>query len=785
MMLPAVGNDRGGGSDREGQVAHMSSSWHWARLAILVVVAGCGGGSDSTSSPPPPPGANTPPQPVINDPPAGLTFRAGDTLTLALSATDAQDGALPADLLEWWIDLHHDDHTHPLLLPANSASGSVTLPTRGETSDNIFYRIHLRATDNAGASTEVTRDLLPRKARVTLTTQPAGLVLTLDGQPATAPTSFVGVVGTERDLGADAEQIANGRRWRFAAWSDGGARSHTIDTPSADATLVATFNDEGPAANQPPGITLSAPSSTTTNTAITLQATASDSDGSVTSVQFFRGSTSLGTDTQAPYALSWQSPSAGSFSFSARATDNSGNVSTSNTRTVTVSVPPAGDAQAPSVNLTSPTALADGLSGTLTISATATDNVGVAGVEFQVDGIAIGAEDTSAPYQASLNTAAHTSGQHVIRARARDAAGNRSGWSQAIVRFGGNVSTPQGFGRNDDWISGLANATAFAQTPDGRLLVAEQSGALRVVKNGGLLGTPFVQLGVDSNGERGLIGVAVHPDFASNPFVYVYYTTAAGGVHNRISRFVANGDVAGSSEQILVDLPGLSSATNHNGGAMRFGVDGRLYVGVGDNTSTSKPQNPADPFGKMLRFTDDGSIPSDNPFCTTLGNLSCAVWALGLRNPFTFAVQPGTGRIHINDVGQDSWEEINLGTSGANFGWPGSEGPTSTAGVSAPLFAYRHSAASPAGSGPGGFFTGAAITGGAFYPASGPFPAPYRGNYFFADYVNGFIGRLDLGNGNAAYAFARGLDLPVDMLVGTDGALYVLERYGIARFSVP
>ena len=452
-------------------------------------------------------------------------------------------------------------------------------------------------------------------------------------------------------------------------------------------------------------------------------------------------------------------------------------------------VPDVGaDVTAPTVALVAPADLAGGITGTIALAATAADDVGVTAVEFQVDGVALGGADTSPPYAASLDASAYPSGQHVLRARARDAAGNVSPWSTAQVQFGGSRSQPAGFTRNEAWITGLVDATAFAQAPDGRLFVAQQGGALRVVKNGVLLPTPFVTVPVDASGERGLLGIAVHRDFASNGFVYLYSTRLAGGVaHNRISRLAAAGDTAlPGSEISLVDLPNLSGARNHNGGGMHFGVDGKLYVGVGDNADGAKAQMLGDPFGKLLRFNDDGSIPADNPFFGTQSGLARAVWAYGLRNPYTFAVQPGTGRIHINDVGQNTWEEINLGTAGANHGWPASEGPDNVgAGVSAPLFAYRHDDASPPGSGPGGFFTGFAISGGTFYPATGPFPAGYRDQYYFADFVNRFVGRIDLANDNAAYAFATLSGAPVDLLVGSDGALYVLTRGGVTRISSP
>ena len=438
------------------------------------------------------------------------------------------------------------------------------------------------------------------------------------------------------------------------------------------------------------------------------------------------------------------------------------------------------------VMLTAPANLATSVVGTIVLSATATDGVGVASVEFQIDGATIGAIDTSAPYTATLDTAAYPAGQHILRARASDAAGNVSAWSVSTVQFGGSATQPAGFTRNETWASGLTSATAFAQAPDGRIFVGEQGGSLRVIKNSGLLATPFATVAVDSAGERGLIGVALHPSFATNGYVYIYSTRSVGGAsHNRISRFTAAGDVAlAGSEVALVDLPNLSGATNHNGGGMHFGADGKLYVGVGENANAAQAQDLSLPFGKLLRFNDDGSIPSDNPFYTTQSGIARAIWAYGLRNPYTFAVQPGSGRIHINDVGQDTWEEIDLGVAGANYGWPGSEGPTGGAGVTLPIFTYKHGDASPLGSGPGGFFKGFAIAGGAFYPASGPFPASYRDQYYFADFVSQFVGRFDAASGTAA-RFASLSGSPVDLLVGTDGAVYVLTRSGITRIGVP
>jgi glucose/arabinose dehydrogenase len=732
--------------------------------------------------------ANQAPVATIGSPAANTTFRAGTAIVFAGSGTDAEDGVLGAARLTWWANLHHDTHNHPLQPETTGAGAPVTFPTRGHTEDNIFIRFHLRATDSAGATHEVTRDVQPQKVQVTIATAPAGLALTLDGQPIAGPMTFTGVVGIERDLVAPATQNFNGRRYQFASWSDGGAATHTIDTPSANTIYTATYTDIGPVVNTPPTVALTAPannSSGTTGTPILLTANAADSDGTVSGVEFFENGVKIGaTDTSSPYGVMWTPATVGQRSLSARAADNSGATTTSTAATVTISAPTS-DTQPPVATLSAPANLASGLAGTLTLSAAATDNVGVAGVEFQLDGVQVGSTDTSAPYSVSVDSNQYASGQHVVRARARDAAGNLSNWATATVQFGGSRNQPAGFTRNESWITGLNSATAFAQAPDGRMFVAQQGGQLRLVKNGALLATPFLSLTVDASGERGLIGVAVHPNFASNRFVYVYHTSNEGGTHNRISRFTAsaaNPDVvAAGSELRIADLPALSGATNHNGGAMHFGNDGKLYVAVGDNADSAKAPNLNDPFGKMLRFNDDGTIPTDNPHYSAPATLIDAIWARGLRNPFTFAVRASDGRIHINDVGEGTWEEVNVGAPGANYGWPSTEGPTSAAGITAPLYAYDHNT----NTNPGGFFSGCAITGGAFYNASTAFPVAYRNSYYFTDFCTPVVGRVDLANGNVAYAFGRVSGSPVGMLTGVDGALYVLTQSGIVRFSFP
>ncbi len=319
--------------------------------------------------------------------------------------------------------------------------------------------------------------------------------------------------------------------------------------------------------------------------------------------------------------------------------------------------------------------------------------------------------------------------------------------------------------------AGLNAPTAMEFAPDGRLFVAEQAGRLRVVKNGVLLPNDFVTLNVANNSERGLLGIAFDPDFASNRFVYVYYTRTLPPIKNRVSRFTAsrlNPDVAvPGSERVLLDDIG-SDAGNHNGGAIHFGLDRKLYVAVGDGgADPTNSQSLATLSGKLLRINPDGSPPADNPFVGVPG-ARAEIFALGLRNPYTFAVDPQTGTIHVNDVGQSTWEEINLGAPGANYGWPDCEGPGCGAGFVDPIHAYSHA-------------EGRAITGGAFYRQS-QFPSAYAGSYFFADYLGGWIRRLD--SANQVSDFWNPQNGPVDLKVGPDGALYYLSIFDGAVYRI-
>ena len=354
------------------------------------------------------------------------------------------------------------------------------------------------------------------------------------------------------------------------------------------------------------------------------------------------------------------------------------------------------------------------------------------------------------------------------------------------------VVVPSGF-TDEQYEPGLSSPTAMEFAPDGRLFVTQQGGAVRVIDAAStLLATPFVSLDVDSVGERGILGIAFDPAFLQNGFVYLYYTVPNGpdgssGANNRVSRFTAvdadgnsaNGYQPGNtaapgSEFVLLNLNPLTGADNHHGGALHFSpTDGKLYLAVGENATMSNAQTLNNHHGKILRMNSDGTAPSDNPFNNQTAPHNEPrdyIWALGLRNPFTTAFDPATGRFHINDVGGSLWEEVNEGIAGANYGWPTYEGEESDPSFGTPpLFAYPHS---------GGVHndTGDVISGGTFYrPRSHAYPSDYTGDYFFAEAGHGWIRRYDVAT-DTATLFAHSASYPVDLKTGNDGALYYLER---------
>lgn len=336
--------------------------------------------------------------------------------------------------------------------------------------------------------------------------------------------------------------------------------------------------------------------------------------------------------------------------------------------------------------------------------------------------------------------------------------------------------------------TGLSNPTAMTLHPDGRIFVCQQSGRLRIIKNDLLLPTPFATVAVNADGERGLLGVAIDPNYAANRFVYVYRTTNTAPLHNEILRFTAmagNEDIADPAiaPVRILRLPDLQ-ATNHNGGAIHFGPDDKLYVAVGDNARNPSPARSLNTtLGKYLRINRDGSVPTDNPFISQTTGENQKIWARGLRNPFTFTFQRGTGRMHINDVGQNTWEEVNNGVAGRDYGWPDCEGAPGNsagtcdnppAGATNPLFTYRNDA------------TTCAIVGAAFYsPVTRQFPTEWLNRYFFADFCAGTIRFLNppgyTGPSFSTAPFATNLSSPVDLAVSDAGFLYYLERGNTGR----
>lgn len=319
------------------------------------------------------------------------------------------------------------------------------------------------------------------------------------------------------------------------------------------------------------------------------------------------------------------------------------------------------------------------------------------------------------------------------------------------------------------------NPTDMKFSPDGQyLFVADKSGRIYLSYNDVWNPTPIIDFSpsVDAYNERGFNHLAVDPDFAGNGWIYVYYTVP-DVAYNRVARYTFNfgtGLVDPASHTILLDLDPMTG-TIHAGGAMNFAADGTLFVTTGESANPHFSQNTGSLLGKVLRMNKDGSLPTDNPFYNTLTGKYRYIYALGLRNPYTADVQPGTGRYFVCDVGESLYEEINEVMPGSNFGWNLIEGPkpanvTPPANYSDPLLYYHHD-------------VGCAIVGGVFYnPASTNWPAQYAGKFFYSDYCNGTLRVMNPTTGAEESIFASNIGAPVANAIRPDGSLYYFDRGG-------
>jgi glucose/arabinose dehydrogenase len=311
--------------------------------------------------------------------------------------------------------------------------------------------------------------------------------------------------------------------------------------------------------------------------------------------------------------------------------------------------------------------------------------------------------------------------------------------------------------------TGLAFPVTLAFAPDGRLFFNElATGNVRIIESGQLLTTPFATLPVETDGERGLLGLAFDPNFAVNRFVYVLYSDRNLANH-RVVRFTDVGNL-GTNPQVIVD--NLPSARFHNAGNIGFGRDGLLYISIGDTTDPATSQDPDALAGKLLRYRPDGTIPADNPFGPTR-----PAFNLGLRNSFDFAFHPQTGTVYASENGPDCDDEVNRILPGGNYGWR----PGYPCGDTNPTFIAPIIRFTPV----------IAPTGITFYTGS-VFPQ-FRNSLFLVDFNTGRVRRFVVDESNqgriqsSEVVVDGGFGELLDIVEGPDGFLYFSSPNAIWR----
>jgi glucose/arabinose dehydrogenase len=343
-----------------------------------------------------------------------------------------------------------------------------------------------------------------------------------------------------------------------------------------------------------------------------------------------------------------------------------------------------------------------------------------------------------------------------------------------------------------------------APAGDPRLFIVEQQGRIRIVQNNQLVTTPFLDITsrVAFGGERGLLSVAFHPQYATNGFFFVYYTAAGSGAlrieRYRVSSNANVADVASASLVLEITHP----AGNHNGGHALFGPDGMLYLGIGDGGGGGDPdgngQNRNTLLGDILRIdinTAPYVSPASNPYTGT-SPFRDEIWASGVRNPWRLAFDRTENLLYVADVGQGRIEEINVvpaGTGGLNFGWDTLEGtecfevnPCSSAGMTPPVVQYGHNNSVPIPAPNNGHPTGCTVIGGIVY--RGQNFSAIRGHYFYADLCGRWIRSFRYSNGQATDR--RGWDLgdiggmPLSFGEDSAGEMYIMSDAGrVYRFN--
>ncbi|MCK1597287.1 LamG-like jellyroll fold domain-containing protein [Bradyrhizobium sp. 164] len=416
------------------------------------------------------------------------------------------------------------------------------------------------------------------------------------------------------------------------------------------------------------------------------------------------------------------------------------------------------------------------VSGIVNVTADATDDTGIANVQFYIDNVATGSPDATDPYALVWDTRTASNGAHTIAAMATDIDGHATLSAPITV----NVANSSFF-QNEILATGFNLPTAIKFLPDGRMLVVELAGTVKILPPPYTTPdpTPFLQLtNIGSAGvQQGIYDIALDPNFNTNHYYYIFYTLGTPNV-DRFSRFTANAALTGTvpgSEFVIYQDTEIANA-EHHGGAINFSNDGKILLTTGEHFQAGESQDLTKPRGKILRYNMDGTVPTDNPFYDGSGPNYDAVWALGLRNPFRAYYDAPTGRLIIGDVGGNAYstaiEELDIGAKGANYGWPNVETPNGNPAYTAPAYYYPHNGRD------------AAVVAGFVYHGT-QFPSSYQGSFFFADYTQNWIKRLTFdANGNVTGVFnfepADGsVDGPYGDIVylteGPDGALYYVD----------